>query len=209
MNNLLIGFICIVIAYLVGSIPTGMILGKIWNKKDIRQYGSGSTGATNVMRTIGYKAAIIVLIIDILKGAFAVYISYVISNYEWVYSISGISVIIGHIIPIFAKFKGGKGVATGVGAMLLINPFGIIGLIIGILTILISRLVSLGSIVGCISGMIIMLIIHIFLNNQDSYWDLIFFIFATIIILISHHENIRRLINGNESKIFEKNKKLK
>ena len=79
MNNLLIGFICIIIAYLIGSIPTGMILGKIWNKKDIRQYGSGSTGATNVMRTIGYKAAVIVLIIDVLKGVFAVYISSIIT----------------------------------------------------------------------------------------------------------------------------------
>ncbi|MBI21772.1 MAG: acyl-phosphate glycerol 3-phosphate acyltransferase [Chloroflexi bacterium] len=194
----------ILIAYLIGSIPTGIILGKIWKKKDIRMHGSGSIGATNITRTLGIKAGIIVLIIDILKGAIGVGISIVISDNEWISTISGLFVITGHIIPIFAKFRGGKGVATAIGVITIIYPLGLIGVLIGIITILFTRIVSLGSIVGSISCVVIMLISFIFIKNGSSIWDFIFFIIAGIIILISHHENILRLINGKENKILIK-----
>lgn len=204
MNNLIISIIAILIAYLVGSIPTGMILGKVWNKTDIRMHGSGSTGATNIARTLGIKAGIIVLIIDILKGAIGVGLSIVISDNEWISPISGLFVITGHIVPVFAKFKGGKGVATAIGAITIIYPLGLIGVLIGILTILFTRLVSLGSIVGSISSVVIMLVSFIFIKNGSSIWDLIFFIVAATIILVSHHENIVRLLNGKENKILIK-----
>ena len=201
MNDLITSIIAVLIAYLIGSIPTGIILGKVWKKTDIRKHGSGSTGATNITRTLGIKAGIIVLIIDILKGAIGVGLSIVISDNEWISAISGIFVITGHIVPVFAKFKGGKGVATAIGAITIIYPLGLIGVLIGILTILFTRLVSLGSIIGSIATVVIVLISFIFIKNGSSIWDLIFFIIAAIIILISHHENIVRLINGKENKI--------
>ena len=158
MNDLITSIIAVLIAYLIGSIPTGIILGKVWKKTDIRKHGSGSTGATNITRTLGIKAGIIVLIIDILKGAIGVGLSIVISGNEWISAISGIFVITGHIIPVFAKFKGGKGVATAIGTITIIYPLGLIGVLIGILTILFTRLVSLGSIVGSIATVVIVLI---------------------------------------------------
>ena len=162
--------------------------------KDI-QIGVGNTGI---------KAGIIVLIIDILKGAIGVGLSIVISDNEWISPISGLFVITGHIVPVFAKFKGGKGVATAIGAITIIYPLGLIGVLIGILTILFTRLVSSGSIVGSISSVVIMLVSFMFIKNGSSIWDLIFFIVAATIILVSHHENIVRLLNGKENKILIK-----
>ncbi len=201
MNDLLYIALSLVIAYLLGSIPTGIIIGKIWHRTDVRGHGSGSTGATNVLRVLGPSAGASVLIIDIFKGALAVFVASILTDVIWVKPLCGSIAIIGHIVPVFSKFKGGKGVATGIGAIFLVNPLAIVGVLIGVIVIAITRTASLGSIIGSAFGMIIMILTIIFSINGANAWDLIFAVPAPLIIFASHHENIRRLFSGNERKI--------
>ena len=201
MNDLWYIGLSLVIAYLLGSVPTGIIIGKIWHRTDVRHHGSGSTGATNVLRVLGPSAAASVLIIDIIKGALAVFVASILTDVIWVKPLCGSIAIIGHIVPIFGKFKGGKGVATGIGAIFLINPLAIVGVLIGVIVIILTRTASLGSIIGSACGMIIMILTIIFSINGANTWDLIFAVTAPLIIFASHHENIRRLLSGNEKKI--------
>ena len=201
MNDLLYIALSLVIAYLLGSIPTGIIIGKIWHRTDVRSHGSGSTGATNVLRVLGPSAGASVLIIDIFKGALAVFVASILTDVIWVKPLCGSIAIIGHIVPVFSKFKGGKGVATGIGAIFLVNPLAIVGVLIGVIVIAITRTASLGSIIGSAFGMIIMILTIIFSINGANAWDLIFAVPAPLIIFASHHENIRRLFSGNERKI--------
>ncbi len=201
MNDLLYIALSLVIAYLLGSIPTGIIIGKIWHRTDVRGHGSGSTRATNVLRVLGPSAGASVLIIDIFKGALAVFVASILTDVIWVKPLCGSIAIIGHIVPVFSKFKGGKGVATGIGAIFLVNPLAIVGVLIGVIVIAITRTASLGSIIGSAFGMIIMILTIIFSINGANAWDLIFAVPAPLIIFASHHENIRRLFSGNERKI--------
>ena len=201
MNDLWYIALSMAIAYLLGSVPTGIIIGKIWHRTDVRDHGSGSTGATNALRVLGPYAGVSVLIIDIIKGTLAVFVASILTDVVWVKPLCGSIAIIGHIVPVFSKFKGGKGVATGIGAIFLINPLAIIGVLIGVFVIALTRTASLGSIIGSACGMIIMILTIIFSINDANTWDLIFAIPAPLIIFASHHENIRSLFSGNERKI--------
>ena len=180
------------ISYLMGSIPFGLILTKIFLKKDIRNVGSGNIGATNVLRTgnkiIGYST----LILDILKAVIPViYIK--INSPELIY-ISSLSVFIGHVFPAWLKFKGGKGVATYVGILFSINYFlGIIFVVPWLIIYFISKYSSLGSILSS-------LIIPIFIFLNSSYQNDYFFMIMFVLILYTHRENVKRLINKEESK---------
>ncbi len=190
-------FVCL--SYLLGSIPSGYLLFRLKNKGDIRDYGSRSIGATNVLRTSGWKVAIPVAIMDISKGFFPAFIGLkFFEDSRWAL-VFGFCAVIGHCYPVFLKFKGGKGVATTVGvyAALAFIPL-LLMLAVFICVTAITRYVSLGSILGVLS---FPLFSYIFQRENE-----ILFLSAVIFLLIifKHKENIKRLINGNEKKLGEK-----
>ena len=182
----------IIISYLLGSIPFGLILTKIFLKKDIRKIGSGNIGATNALRTgnkaIGYST----LILDILKAVIPViYVKIYYTDYLY---ISSLCVFLGHVFPIWLKFKGGKGVATYVGILCCLNIFlGISFGIIWFIVFFISKYSSLSSLLGAL----LIPIINFFIFNDDVVY---FFIIMFILIFYTHRENIKRLLNRTESK---------
>ncbi len=180
-------------SYFLGSIPFGLILTKIFLKKDIRKVGSGNIGTTNVLRTGSKLLAIATLIFDLLKGYVSVYVT--LSYYESLTSYSALICIIGHIFPIWLKFKGGKGVATYLGIILAFsyNFF----LIFGVSWIALSLLFRFASLSSMISSLVIVLYSYFFENNNYS---LVLFIFF-VIILFTHKENVVRIKNSKENKI--------
>lgn len=190
--------IFIIIAYLLGSIPFALIIGKIGYKIDIREHGSGNLGATNAFRVLGTKAGIFVTLADILKGTLATLIPLFASFFfdiEVSRLIIGVFAVLGHTYPVFAKFKGGKAVATSGGIILGINPLLFIAMILTfILSLYLSKYVSLASM---ITG-IVSTIISLFLND----WLLFAMILSlTIFVFFRHKENIRRIKNKTEPKI--------
>jgi len=205
MMMIIIAFIA---AYILGSIPTSYIMGKIIKGIDIRKYGSGNVGATNALRILGTKVGIFTLIIDIGKGFLAVIIARSIlpEPSDLLIIITGLFAILGHIFTVFLNFKGGKGVATSAGVFIALVPIPVaISLIVFILTVWISKFVSLGSILGALTLFISELVI----NLRNSFSELEIFIFTFLIalfIIIRHKANIQRLINGNENKISFKKK---
>ena len=181
-----------IISYLMGSIPFGFILTQIFLKKDIREIGSGNIGATNVLRTgnkfIGYST----LLLDVLKAVLPVI--YVKLNHLELIYIASLCAFLGHVFPVWLKFKGGKGVATYVGILFAINIFlGFIFCISWLIIFLISRYSSLSSLIGSLT-----VPIYIFFYNQIS--DTLFFGIMFILIFYTHRENIKRLKNKEESK---------
>jgi len=183
--------VIITISYLLGSIPFGLLLTKFFLNKDIRNIGSGNIGATNVLRSgnklIGYTT----LCFDIIKAVLPVI--YVKLNYpEFIY-ISSLSVFLGHVFPIWLKFKGGKGVATYVGILFSINLiYGIVFGITWILIFMISKYSSLSSLIGSLS-----IPIYLFIFNENQ---IVFFVIMFVLIFYTHRENIKRLKNKEESK---------
>ena len=188
MEYLIVG----ITSYLMGSIPFGFILTKIFLKKDIREIGSGNIGATNALRTgnklVGYGT----LILDIVKAIIPVI--YVKMNYPELIYIASLCAFLGHVFPIWLKFKGGKGVATYVGILFSINILlGLIFVISWGVIFLISRYSSLSSIIGSLS-----VPLYLFITNEKS--SVIFFITMFVLIFFTHRENIIRLKNKEESK---------
>ena len=180
------------ISYLLGSIPFGLILTKVFLKKDIRDVGSGNIGATNVLRTGNKLIGYFTLILDVIKAVIPVL--YVKFNFPELVYISSLSAFIGHVFPIWLKFKGGKGVATYVGILFSINYFfGIIFIVSWLIIFFISKYSSLGSIISS-------LLIPIFIFLNSSYENQYFFIIMFVLILYTHKENVKRLINKEESK---------
>jgi glycerol-3-phosphate acyltransferase PlsY len=211
----------VVMAYLIGSIPFGVIIGRYFTKTDIRQVGSGKTGATNVLRTAGRKAAFLALILDIGKGAVAVTLAGVIFGSGYANSIGGLAwreaaqalaaafTIVGHSWSVFLKFKGGRGVATFVGTLLALWwPAGVVG---GIFIIGIgfqTKYMSLGSIIGAITAFIMLMSFNIlridFLRPHPPFEYVVFAMAGAIFIYVMHRDNILRLYNGTERKLGEK-----
>ena len=182
----------IIISYLMGSIPFGLILTKIFLKKDIRDIGSGNIGATNVLRTGNKIIGYLTLSLDILKAVIPVL--YIKFNYPELVYVSSLSVFIGHVFPLWLKFKGGKGVATYVGILFSINYIlGFVFIASWIIIFFILRYSSLGSILATF-------IIPIFIFFNPNYENEYFFIIMFILILFTHRENVKRLINKEESK---------
>ncbi len=195
--------IILIIAYLLGNISTSYIIAKRLAGVDIRTQGSGNAGSTNVLRTLGKKAGAMTFIGDLLKGIIAVFIGYAISKFANIDTVIAgyvavFGVVCGHNWPAFLGFRGGKGVATSLGAMIAVNPiialscFGLFLIIVAI-----TKYVSLGSVVGIAVSPIIMM----FLNNKNG---VIITLFLTISVIYTHKENIKRLINGTERKIGQK-----
>lgn len=190
-------------AYLLGSIPTAVWIGKFFYKTDVREYGSGNAGATNTFRVLGKRAGVPVLLIDVLKGFLAVNLAYFSKyipgtnqfiNLELVF---GIASLIGHIFPIFASFRGGKGIATLLGIILAVHLYAaLIAMGIFLVILLISSYVSLGSITAAVLFPVI--VIGVFKERVPSL--IIFSILIAIMVLITHQKNIERLLRKEESK---------
>jgi len=180
------------ISYLMGSIPFGFVLTKILLKKDIREIGSGNIGATNVLRTGNKLIGYLTLTLDVLKAIIPVL--FVKLNYPDLTYISALTVFIGHVFPVWLKFKGGKGVATYVGILFCISfNLGITFVVSWLIIFFISKYSSLGSILSSLT-----IPIFIFLNS--NYENEYFFIIMFVLILYTHRENVKRLINKEESK---------
>ena len=185
-------FFVALVSYLLGSIPFGFILTKIFLKKDIREIGSGNIGATNVLRSGSKSIGYLTLTLDVLKAVIPVL--YIKFNYPDLIFISSLSVFIGHVFPIWLKFKGGKGVATYLGVLFSLNIyFGIVFTTSWLIVFFISKYSSLGSILSSLT-----IPIFIFLNSK--YENEYFFLIMFVLILYTHRENVKRLINKEESK---------
>jgi len=205
----------VVIGYLLGSIPFGLLVGKRTAKVDIREFGSGKTGATNVMRTAGRKAALLVAALDVSKGAMAVVIAGLLVNRSYLIIgniglgmlvaqvLAALAAIAGHIWPIFLKFRGGRGVATFFGGLVALCPaaalFGGEILVIGAG---LTKFASLGSIAGAVGTYAILVPLTIFDGFPIEY--LIYTLAGTIILLYMHRDNISRLLSGRERRLGEK-----
>ena len=181
-----------VYSYLLGSVPFGLVLTKIFLKKDIREIGSGNIGTTNVLRTGKKSLAIATLVLDLLKGYFSIIITF--AYFENLISYSALICFIGHIFPVWLKFKGGKGVATYLGVILALSYKFF--LIFGISWLVLSFLFRYASLSSIISSLIVFVYSYFLINN----FSLILFIFF-VIIIYTHRENIVRLKNSEESKI--------
>ncbi|MDN6639549.1 MAG: glycerol-3-phosphate 1-O-acyltransferase PlsY [Tetragenococcus sp.] len=203
----------IIIAYLLGSIPSGLWIGKLFYKKDIREYGSGNSGTTNTFRILGVKAGFAVFLADLLKGTLATSLAYLPNtdiNPLWL----GLCAILGHVFPLFARFKGGKAVATSAGMLLGYHPlFFFFSLAIFLILLFITSMVSLSSMIAAviitISTFILPTIFPMILPEQDGLLSCIAVI-VTAFIFYLHRQNIQRILKGNESRIsFGLNKKPK
>jgi glycerol-3-phosphate acyltransferase PlsY len=181
-----------VYSYLLGSIPFGLVLTKIFLKKDIREIGSGNIGTTNVLRTGKKSLAVATLILDLLKGYFSIIITFI--YFENLISYSALICFIGHIFPVWLKFKGGKGVATYLGVILALSYKFF--LIFGITWLILSFLFRYASLSSILSSLIVFAYSYFFINN----FSLILFIFF-VVIIYTHRENIVRLKNSEENKI--------
>ena len=205
-----------VIAYLIGSINFSVIISKKMAGFDIREKGSGNAGSTNVLRTVGKKAAALTLVCDILKGVVSVLIALLVgwiagesANSAIVVEIAALAVVIGHTFPVFFGFRGGKGVATSLGVILIVNwKIGLICLVFALSLMALTRIVSLGS----ISAAVLFAVLTMFI--RDSYiggieFDFSFIIFGILLaalVIYNHRSNLKRIINGTENKLSFKKK---
>ena len=201
-----------IIAYCIGSLNISIFISKKLGGFDLREKGSNSTGATNVLRTLGKKAAAITLLFDILKGIVAIAISMIIgnimeeTNQELLLQIAGIAVVIGHTFPIFFGFKGGKGVATSIGILLMSNwKIGLICLIFALVLMILTRMVSVGSCAAAILFPVLTLFINdsytILTEGKSGNAYFIYSVLLSVIVLYNHRSNIKRLLNGTENKL--------
>ena len=205
---MLFNIITAIIAYLIGSVNFSVILSKKMAGFDVREKGSGNAGTTNMLRSVGKKAAALTLICDVLKGVVAILIAmfigwaFKVENQSLLVQIAGIAVVLGHTFPIFFGFKGGKGVATSLGILIMSNwQIGLICLVFGVLLIALTRMVSLGSCAAAVLFPVLTLFItDNYIVSQGSGY-LIYSIILAIIVLFNHRSNIKRIMAGNENRI--------
>lgn len=198
----------VAICYTMGAIPFGLVIGKLTGHIDVRQLGSGNTGVTNVLRTAGVWPAIIVLLLDSGKGALAVLLARMMEPMPINEVIAAVSVLLGHNWSMFLGFQGGKGTATGIGALLAISPLcGAIVLVIGLPLIAVSRYVSLGSIVGAITALVSMFLLATIDSSipfgVQSMTYVAYPALGMPMILFKHRGNVLRLLNRSERKLGE------
>jgi glycerol-3-phosphate acyltransferase PlsY len=193
-------FLTLLLGYLLGSIPSGFLAGKWCKGIDLRTIGSGSTGATNVLRNVGKKPALVVFLVDVAKGAAAVLLAAALTQSnplnDWIQVLAGLAALAGHIWPVWLGFKGGKAVATGLGLFLgLAWPVGLACFGVFMAVFSISRIVSLASVVASVSLPLLMA------AGSDSNANLVVALVAMLLVLWRHRSNIQRLINGTEPKV--------
>ena len=198
-------FLLIILAYMIGSIPTSVIISKSQFNIDIRDYGSGNAGATNTFRVLGSKWGSIVMLLDMLKGLVAVKLAlllpyYITNEFENTnFQIGlGLAAVLGHIFPVWAEFRGGKGVATLFGLIIAISPLTALSCVtIFLLVLYLTRFVSLSSIMASMAFPVFILIIF----NVDNTAYRIFAIAVALLVILTHQKNISRLLSGSESKV--------
>ena len=189
-------------AYLLGSVQPGLLLVRLLLRRDVREVGSGKTGMTNVMRTAGKKAAALVFVLDLAKGVAPVLVAASVSDDAWLEAATAVAVVLGHIFPVFAGFRGGRGVATGVGAASALLPWAGIAGIVFVPVVLLTRYVSLGSVVGVgavFAGFVVAMVAYDLPTPH--------FVFALIVgplIIGMHRDNIVRLLRGTERRIGQR-----
>ena len=203
-----------VLAYAIGSINFSVILSRKFAGFDIREKGSGNAGTTNMLRSVGKKAALITLVCDILKGLIAILIAFIFSKINdkldgaLLVQIAALCVVIGHTFPIFFEFRGGKGVATSLGVLLLINwQIGIICLLFALVIMAVTRMVSAGSVTAAILYPILVIcgVGREFFIVGGNY--IIFSLLLALVVIFNHRTNIKRILSGTENKLsFKKNK---
>ena len=204
-----------IIAYLIGSVNFSVILSKKMAGFDVREKGSGNAGSTNMLRSVGKKAAAITLICDILKGVISISISIILGkmiqgvNKELLVQIAGIAVVIGHTFPIFFQFKGGKGVATSLGVLLMSNwQIGLICLVFALVLMVLTRIVSLGSCGAAVLFPVLTLFINenytVLTAGKKGRTYLVYSIILAVIVLFNHRSNIKRILNGTENRLGSK-----
>ena len=191
------------VAYLVGSIPFGLLAGKLVAKVDIRDYGSGKIGMTNVLRTAGVTAAAVVLLLDMGKAVAVVVAARLLFDSYGVEAASALAVIFGHNWPVFIGFRGGRGTASGWGGLLILSPIaGLIASVIGLSLVGLTRYVSLGSVMAAGLGSIALIVLA-FMGQEPLVYSWYGIIGGTLIV-VRHRDNIQRLLNGTERKIGHK-----
>ena len=218
MNLYLIAIGAVVLAYLIGSINFAVIMSAIFMKKDVRSMGSGNAGATNVMRNGGLLPGVLTFIFDALKGFVASFIgqsafAYISNNSDYVWAkgvygafLCGLLCMVGHVLPIFFQFKGGKGVATSVGIFAVCSPIAIIsGLTVFAIVTAISKMVSLASIIATVVVVTLTIVLY---NAEASILPVVILtLMMGFIVIFKHRSNIKRILNGTESKIGRGGKK--
>jgi glycerol-3-phosphate acyltransferase PlsY len=198
---LLSSLLLLALGYLLGSMPNGYLAGRWLKGIDLRQCGSGSTGATNVLRNVGKGPALVVFLLDVGKGALAVLLAKSFGLNDWVQVLAGLSALAGHIWPVWLGWKGGKAVATGLGMFLgLAWPVGLACLGLFMAVISLSRIVSLSSVVAAIGLPVLML------TSGGSSAYVAVSVVASLMVLWRHRSNIERLLAGTEPRIGEKGK---
>ena len=207
---MVIYIIVVMLAYCIGSINFSVILSRKMAGFDVREKGSKNAGTTNMLRTVGKKAALITLICDILKGIVAVLLALVIGkigksfNIEILKYIAGFAVILGHTFPIFFEFRGGKGIATALGVLLILQwQVGLICLVFALILMALTKMVSVGS----ISAAILFPILVLFMEPDKNIWIIIISILITALVIFNHRTNLKRIKDGNENKLSFKNTK--
>ena len=192
-------FFSLLLGYFLGSIPSGWLAGRWLKGIDLRELGSGSTGATNVLRQVGKGPALVVFLIDVGKGAAAVLIARALGLGDWIQVLAGLTALAGHIWPVWLGFKGGKAVATGLGMFLgLAWPVGLASFGVFMAVFSLSRLVSLASVLAAISLPLLMA------ADSGSTANLVVALVAMLLVLWRHRSNIQRLLNGTEPKLGQK-----
>jgi glycerol-3-phosphate acyltransferase PlsY len=196
--------IIVVLAYLLGSIPFGLILARVFLDTDVRQIGSGNIGATNVLRTGSKKLGIATLLLDAGKGFAAVSLAHVLAGSEphaaaLLPALAAVSAMLGHIFPVWLKFKGGKGVATGVGVFLALVPKAVL-IVLGVFLLIFgaSRYVSLASIIATAAFPAVS---YLYIRETRNVVLMPFIVAASLLIIVKHHQNIRRLLSGTEHRL--------
>ncbi len=196
--------VILLFAYLLGSVPNAVWIGRFFFNTDVREHGSKNAGSTNTIRVLGYKAGLPVLLLDILKGFLAVKLIYFTFYYipatgEYInfQLLLGLAVIIGHIFPVFANFRGGKGVATLIGVILAIDPVStVICIGVFLVTLIITKYVSLSSMIAGLSFPILVIVVF----NTTTSSLVIFSLIVFVLLLFTHQKNIERLVRREESK---------
>ena len=207
-----------IIAYLIGSINFSVLISKKMAGFDVREKGSGNAGTTNMLRSVGKKAAAITLICDILKGVISIVIAIIVGNIaknldrELLLQIAGIAVVLGHTFPVFFGFKGGKGVATSLGVLLMSNwQIGLICLVFAVVLMALTRMVSLGSCAAAVLFPVLTLFINqhytVLTDGKSGRVYFVYSVILAIIVLYNHRSNIKRILNGTENKLSFKNTK--
>ena len=201
-----------IVAYLLGSISFSIIFSKKFAGFDVREKGRGNAGTTNVLRSVGKKAAILTLICDCLKGVLAILIAFVAGKImknldgSLLIQLAGIFVVLGHTFPVFFKFKGGKGVATSLGVLLMINwQIGLICLVFALILMALTRFVSLGSIAAAILFPVLAVFIHTNYLVNGNY--VIFALLLAVLVVFNHRSNVKRLLEGKENRLSFKGTK--